>query len=75
MSPIVNRLSETYTDRLSVRFLNAMDNADGQRAFETLALPGHPSYVLYDEHGAEVWRLFGVVVESLLIQQIEKVVD
>lgn len=75
MSPIVNRLTETYTDRLSVRLLNAMDNAEGQQAFETLALPGHPSYVLYDEHGAEVWRLFGVVVESLLIQQIEKVVD
>ena len=75
MSPIVNRLSETYTDRLNVRLLNAMDNAEGQQAFESLALPGHPSYVLYDKHSAEVWRLFGVVVESLLIQQIEKVVD
>lgn len=75
MSPIVNRLSETYTDRLNVRLLNAMDNAEGQQAFESLALPGHPSYMLYDKYGAEVWRLFGVVVESLLIQQIEKVVD
>ncbi len=73
MSPIVHRLDEQYTDQVVVRFLNAMDDAEGQTAFNTLALPGHPSYVLYDEHGAEVWRAFGVLVEAYLREQIEKI--
>lgn len=74
MSPIVYRLEEQYQDQLVVRFLNAMDNAEGQTAFNTLALPGHPSFVLFDEHGAEVWRAFGVVVEAYLQTEIEKVI-
>jgi hypothetical protein len=75
MSPIVYGLEEQYTDQLAVRFLNAMDGAEGQNAFESLALPGHPSYVLYDEFGAEVWRAFGVIVQAYLRNEIDKIVD
>ena len=75
MSPIVYGLEEQYSDQLTVRFLNAMDGAEGQTAFNALALPGHPSYVLYDEYGAEVWRAFGVVVQAYLQQEIEKIIE
>jgi len=75
MSPIVHRLEESYQNKVAVRFLNAMDNAEGQIAFNTLALPGHPSYVLYDEHGIEIWRAFGVVVEAYLREEIEKILN
>ncbi|MDZ4672085.1 MAG: hypothetical protein SH821_14540 [Phototrophicales bacterium] len=75
MSPIVYGLEEQYRDQLAVRFLNALDGAEGQTTFNALALPGHPSYVLYDELGVEVWRGFGIIVQAYLQNEIEKIID
>ena len=73
--PIVNRLQEQYGALIEFESLNAVDDADGQRAFEKLVLPGHPAIVIFDPEEEEVYRAFGFfedgTLESELIAMIE----
>jgi len=63
----VNRLEEQYSDDIAFEYLNALDGGIGQRAFEQLALRGHPAIVIYDADGKEVLRSFSILEEDLII--------
>jgi len=66
MTPIVHGLEDEWGAQVSFVYMNALDGAEGQRAFDALTLPGHPSYVLFMPDGVEVYRTLGIVdVEAL----------
>lgn len=66
MQPIVNGLQETFGDRAAFASLDAADGAGGQAAYEHLALPGHPSVVIFDAAGRETYRGFGIIPADTL---------
>ncbi len=70
MMPIVNGLRDEFSETVSFVYLDARDAADGQRFFEQLELPGHPSVVIFDAAGRETYRAFGVVEADALRQAI-----
>lgn len=67
----MNRLQEQYNNDVEFVSLNAADDADGQAAYEQLVLPGHPSIVIFDADGQEVYRGFGTFEEENLSAEIE----
>lgn len=71
MMPIVNGLEEEFRESVWFVYLNAADGAEGQRVFEALTLPGHPSYVTFSSAGEELYRSFGIVSENHLQRAIE----
>ena len=75
MMPIVNGLEEGFRDKVQFEYLNAADNAAGQKAFEALNLPGHPSYVIFSSDGKETYRSFGVVIAGVLETAITASLD
>ncbi len=66
MTPIVHGLEEEYRESVAFLYMNAADGAEGQRAFQSLHLPGHPSYVLFGSDGKEVYRSFGLIESETL---------
>jgi len=70
MQPIVHRLQAEFEPDVVFSELNAADGGEGERIFNTLGLPGHPSYVIYDATGDEVYRTFGMVPAAQLRAQI-----
>jgi hypothetical protein len=75
MQPIVNGLQAEFGSEMAFLDLDAADNAEGQQAFESLSLPGHPSYVIYTPAGEELHRSFGVVSAASLQSAIENVLN
>jgi len=71
MQPIVNGLQEDYSDDITFVSLNAKDGDEGETLFLSLGLPGHPSIVIYTPEGEEVYRQFGIMDESTLINAID----
>lgn len=71
MRPIVNGLQAEFNPAVAFVYLDAADRAAGQSAYERLALPGHPSYVILLPDGEEVYRGFGSVTEAALREKIE----
>lgn len=69
--PIVDRLNREYGDRVFFHIWNARDGGEGQKAFETLRPPGHPSYVIFNLSQIETYRGFGIVPEETLRAAIE----
>jgi hypothetical protein len=59
----VDGLEARYGDEIAFVRLDAADGAAGQQAFASLALPGHPSVVLFDADGRERFRSFGLIGE------------
>lgn len=70
MLPIVHGLEETFEDQVTFVYLNAADGDVGQRTFEGYGLPGHPSYILFNAEGEEVYRTMGSLDESQLYTAI-----
>jgi hypothetical protein len=66
MMPIVNGLEEEFSDSVQFVYLNVADGAEGQRVFEALTLPGHPSYIVFLPTAEEVYRSFGMVNVDIL---------
>jgi len=66
MQPIVDRLQGEFGGQIAFAYLNAVDGGEGQAAFESLSLPGHPSYVIFNRDGTEVYRSFGGVNQAVL---------
>lgn len=66
----MNGLQAEYSDSVAFESLNAADNAEGQNAFEQLILPGHPSIVIFDAEGQEVYRGFGTFEEEILESEL-----
>ena len=75
MMPIVNGLEAAFGNEVVFLYMNAADNAEGQQAFETLHLPGHPSYVIFAHTGEERYRAFGIVSEDSLQLAVENALD
>ncbi len=71
----MNRLQEQYNAEVEFVSLNAADNAEGQAAYEQLVLPGHPSIVIFDSEGQEVYRGFGTFEEEDLSVEIEALLN
>lgn len=69
MTPVVNGLGPDFEASLEVRALN-VDSAEGRRAFEAFSLPGHPSYILLNPDGEELWRSFGPLPKEALLRAI-----
>jgi hypothetical protein len=59
MQPIVDGLEEIYSDQVAFVSLDAA--GDGKAAFDASNLPGHPSFLIMQPDGEEVWRRAGVV--------------
>ena len=75
MTPIVNGLEEQYSDQVAFIRYNARDAADGESAFRSLNLPGHPSFVIFSAAGDETYRAQGIIDEVVLQQQIDAALD
>ena len=71
----MNRLQEQYNAEAEFVSLNAADNAEGQFAYEELILPGHPSIVIFDANGQEVYRGFGSFEEEDLSAELDAVLQ
>lgn len=71
MISIVNGLEAEFDDEVVFLYMNAVDGGEGQQAFESLSLPGHPSYVIFVPPGEELYRSFGIVSEDRLQGAIE----
>lgn len=72
MTPIVDGLQASYPNVTFV-YLNAQDGGQGERAFEALNMRGHPSYVLFNTGGNEIYRTFGVVPVEQLREELDTV--
>jgi hypothetical protein len=70
MQPIVHRLQAEFEPDVVFMELNAADGDEGERIFNALVLPGHPSYVIYNAAGEEVYRTFGIVPAAQLRAEI-----
>ena len=66
MMPIVNGLEAEFSEEVAFVYLNAVDGAEGQRTFEALSLPGHPSYVVFSLDGNKTYQAFGIVETETL---------
>jgi thiol:disulfide interchange protein len=75
MTPIVDGLEAEFSDQIFFLRLNALDGAEGEAAFNRLALPGHPSFVIFTPDNQEQERIFGVVEAEVLRTVLEKVVE
>lgn len=67
----MNGLQEEYSTRVEFAVFNALDGAEGEAFFQQLGLPGHPSFVLYDVDGQQIYRGVGMVGYEELNRQIE----
>jgi hypothetical protein len=70
MTPIVNGLQAEFIGDVLFVYFNATDQAQGERAFRQSGLPGHPSYVIFQPDGHELYRQIGVVEEQVLREAI-----
>ena len=75
MQPIVNGLQQEFGERVAFRTFNALDGGQGQRAFEQLHLPGHPSYLIFRPDGSEAHRSFGLLDADALRQALLSILD
>ncbi len=69
MQPVVDRLKDDYAGQITFVDLDA--KGDGKTAFEAGQLPGHPSFVIMQPDGRELWRGFGLVAESDLVKALD----
>ena len=69
MEPIVNGLETEFEPDVTFDRINASSER-GQAAMRAYSLRGHPSYVLLDEQGEEVWQFSGQTAEVQLRSQL-----
>lgn len=75
MQPIVDGLKAEFGDRVSFRDVNARDGGSGETAFQLLALPGHPAFLIFSAGGAEIFRRFGIVEVETLSLALEEALE
>jgi len=75
MQPIVNGLEADYSIEMTFWRLNALDGGEGEQIFNQLGLPGHPSILIFDRDGSQVYRGVGIVDEDVLQQEISAVLQ
>lgn len=69
MRPIVDGLKEQYQSDVEFVYVNAGED-EGREAFNSLALSGHPSYVMFSVDKQETYRGLGPLDESVLREAI-----
>jgi hypothetical protein len=72
MLPIVNGLKEQYREQMAFVLLNAGDEAEGETAFKSLRLGGHPASLIFASDGEELFRELGSVTETNLVEAISQ---
>jgi mono/diheme cytochrome c family protein len=65
MTPVVNGLAEELAEVVDFRSLNAAFG-EGEKAFNSYGLPGHPSYIILNPEGDVLWRGFGPQTQEAL---------
>lgn len=70
MTPVVNGLETAFAGQVDIRSLDA-NSREGRPAFQSYALPGHPSYVIVDPQGEVLWSAFGPKSAADLREAIE----
>lgn len=70
MTPVVNGLETEFGELVDFRSLDAA-TGEGQRAFNSYGLPGHPSYLILSPLGEVLWRSFGPQTKQVLADAIE----
>lgn len=70
MTPVVNGLEPEFGELVDFRSLDAA-SGEGQRAFNTYGLPGHPSYLILGPQGEVLWRSFGPQTRETITTAIE----
>lgn len=68
----MNGLQEEFSPNIAFEYLNAADGDIGQAAFEQLGIRGHPTVIIFDANGEEVYRTFGLVEEDILQDILER---
>ena len=61
MQPVVDGLREEYGETVTSMYLNALDGAQGQAAFEFYNLRGHPTVLVLNADGEVVFNGLGIV--------------
>ena len=69
MEPIVHGLESEFEAVIRFDHVNASSER-GQAAMKTYSLRGHPSYVLLDAQGEEIWQFSGQTSEDQLRSQL-----
>lgn len=72
MEPVVNGLSEVYSDKIEFRWLD-VNSDEGGAASKYYKLLGHPGYVILNSAGEVLWSGIGEKSETELIQQISTI--
>jgi len=56
--PIVDGLEQKYEGRIAIERINA-DVGDGPAIMRAYRIQGHPTTLIFDHQGQEVYRFFG----------------
>ena len=70
MQPIVNGLQADYNEQVDFLYLNAQDDTQGEAAYQTYSLRGHPALVWVMRDGQIGWTKVGVISAEELDQAI-----
>jgi len=73
MTPVVNGLGDEFMDKVEFRSLNA-GFSEGQSAFNSYGLRGHPSYIILNPDGDVLWRGFGTQARVILVNALEEAI-
>ncbi|GAB4577437.1 MAG: hypothetical protein Fur0022_01680 [Anaerolineales bacterium] len=74
MEPVVNGLEATYPDQIEFRAVD-VNTPEGEQAFRTYRLPGHPGYVLLNPEGEVLWQGFGEQSRESLETQLQAALE
>ena len=69
MQPVVDGLEAEYGDQIDFLSLDAA--GAGQAAFRAYRLRGHPSYVLLNPAGEQLWAALGTVTAGDIQAELE----
>ncbi|MDQ7026505.1 MAG: hypothetical protein Q9P01_18715 [Anaerolineae bacterium] len=57
---------EEFSSNIAFEYLNATDGGAGEAAFVQLGVRGHPTIIIFDATGEEIYRTFGLVEEDAI---------
>lgn len=66
MKPVVNGLEAEFKGKVLFLYVDAADDKIGLPAFQSLRLPGHPSYVIFRSDGTEIYRGLSILPAETL---------
>jgi predicted DsbA family dithiol-disulfide isomerase len=70
MQPVVDGLVDEYNDHFEFRRLDA-NSQDGKEAFQAYGLRVHPSFVIIDPEGNQLWLSLGEQPREVISQVLD----